>query len=105
MIPREKANDLVSRYYYMLPNNGLIDTGINSCDSRYKEAIECAFVAVNEIIDTLNYDIRDLDVRGNILLDLIKFITVLCINSFMISIMILYHLKKQKLIFTFPKTD
>lgn len=72
MEAREKANDLVNRYYYMLPNNGLIDTGINSCDSRYKEAIECAFVAVNEIIDTLNYDIRDLDVRGNILLDLIE---------------------------------
>ena len=68
---KEIANKLVSRYYYMLPNNGLIDTGINSCDSRYKEAIECAFVAVDEIINTLNYDIRDLDVRGNILLDLI----------------------------------
>tara|TARA_R110000868_G_scaffold407732_1_gene689472 strand:+ start:1898 stop:2245 length:348 start_codon:yes stop_codon:yes gene_type:complete len=72
MTPREKANDLVNRYYYMLPNNGLIDTGINSCDSRYKEAIKCAFVAVEEIINTLNYDIRDLDVRGNILLDLIE---------------------------------
>jgi hypothetical protein len=68
---KEIANELVSRYYYMLPNNGLIDTGINSCASRYKEAIECAFVAVDEIIGTLNYDIRDLDVRGNILLDLI----------------------------------
>ena len=72
MTTREIANNIVSRYYYMLPNNGSLNTGINSCESRYKEAIECAFVAVDEIIKTLNYDIRDLDVRGNILLDLIE---------------------------------
>ena len=50
MNPREKANDLVNRYYYMLPNNGSINEGINSCESRYNEAIECAFVAVDEIL-------------------------------------------------------
>jgi hypothetical protein len=54
MDSREKANDLVSRYYYMLPNNGKLNEGINSCDSRYKEAIECAFVAVDEIIKTFD---------------------------------------------------
>ena len=36
-------------------------------------AKQCALVAVDEIIKTLNYDIKDLDVRGNILLDLIKY--------------------------------
>jgi hypothetical protein len=72
MTTREIANHIVNRYYYMLPNNGSLNTGINSCESRYKEAIECAFVAVDEIIKTLNCDIRDLDVRGNILLDLIE---------------------------------
>jgi hypothetical protein len=52
MDSREKANDLVNRYYYMLPNNGKLNEGINSCDSRYKEAIECAFVAVDEILES-----------------------------------------------------
>jgi len=51
MDTREKANDLVNRYYYMLPNNGKLNEGINSCESRYNEAIECAFVAVDEIIN------------------------------------------------------
>jgi hypothetical protein len=52
MDTREKANDLVNRYYYMLPNNGSLSGGINSCDSRYKEAIECAFVTVDEILES-----------------------------------------------------
>lgn len=47
--PREKANNLVNRYYYTLPNNGELSSGINSCESRYKEAIQCALIAVNEI--------------------------------------------------------
>jgi hypothetical protein len=49
MNPREKANNLVNRYYYTLPNNGELSSGINSCESRYKEAIQCALIAVNEI--------------------------------------------------------
>ncbi len=57
MDSREKANDLVNRYYYMLPNNGSLSDGVNSCDSRYKEAIECAFVAVGEIITELTEEI------------------------------------------------
>ena len=57
MDSREKANDLVNRYYYMLPNNGYINSGINSCESRYKEAIECAFVTVDEIITELTEEI------------------------------------------------
>lgn len=37
------------------------------------EVKQCASIAVDEIINTLNSDIRDLDVRGNILLDLIEY--------------------------------
>jgi hypothetical protein len=51
MDSRQKANDLVNRYYYMLPNNGELNSGINSCESRYNEAIGCAFVAIDELID------------------------------------------------------
>ena len=39
------------------------------------QAKGCALIAVDEIINTLNSDIRDLDVRGNILLDLIEYWT------------------------------
>ena len=38
-----------------------------------ENAKKCALIAVDEIIDTLNYDIRDLDVRGSVLLDLITY--------------------------------
>lgn len=50
MDSREKANDLINRYYYMLPNNGELNSGINSCESRYNEAIECAFITVDELM-------------------------------------------------------
>ena len=36
-------------------------------------AKQCALIAAEETIRTLNEDIRDLDVRGNILLDLIEY--------------------------------
>ena len=48
--PRAEAQDLVLSFYYRLPNNGSLKTGINSCESRYKEAVVCAMVAVNKII-------------------------------------------------------
>jgi hypothetical protein len=57
MDSRQKANDLVNRYYYMLPNNGSLSDGINSCESRYNEAIECAFVTVEEMITELTEEI------------------------------------------------
>jgi hypothetical protein len=40
--PNEYARDMINKYYYTLPNNGSPNVGINSCESRYKEAIECA---------------------------------------------------------------
>ena len=50
MTSQEKAKDLVSKFYYMLPNNGGF-TGINNVESRYKEAKQCALIAVDEIIE------------------------------------------------------
>jgi hypothetical protein len=53
MIPSEKAKILVHTFYYKLPNNGYLDEGINSANSRYNEAIMCALVTVDEIIELL----------------------------------------------------
>ena len=63
MTPKERAIDIVDKF---------------QCDSRYDQlpteiAKIYALKAVYEIIRTLNYDIRDLDVRGSVLLDLIKY--------------------------------
>ena len=47
MSPHQKAAlEIIHDYYFMLPNNGSLNSGINSCDSRYKEAIECALIGV-----------------------------------------------------------
>lgn len=67
--PKEKADQLVGRYRKeILRGKYRIDGFV------IEELAEgCALIAVDEIIQTLNYDIRDLDVRGNVLLDLIKY--------------------------------
>jgi hypothetical protein len=57
MTPQEKAKQLYGKYY-----------GI---PLYIKTVKECCHIAVNEIIETLNYDIKDLDVRGSVLIDLI----------------------------------
>lgn len=68
MTPKEKAEDLFSTYRYALsiPNAPL---------GEHKDDVakNCALLAVDEILNTLNQDIRDLDVRGNVLLDLIHY--------------------------------
>lgn len=50
----EYATKLVHEFYYTLPNNGSHNTGINSCHSRYGEAIKCAHITVNRIKQALN---------------------------------------------------
>jgi hypothetical protein len=66
MTPKEKAKELYDKYAtYTVMWSGSINTTHQNCK-------QCALIAVDEIINTLNFDIRDLDVRGNILLDLIK---------------------------------
>ena len=48
--PKAEAQDLVLSFYYRLPNNGRLKTGINSCESRYKEAVMCAKLTLERII-------------------------------------------------------
>lgn len=66
--PEEKANELIEKFYSADETNSLSDGWI--CK---KIARQCAAICCEEIINTLNKDIRDLDVRGNVLLDLIKY--------------------------------
>ena len=56
MSPHQKAAlELIHDYYFMLPNNGSLNSGINSCESRYREGIECALLSVKRIILTLEF--------------------------------------------------
>ena len=56
MTPHQKAAlEIIHDYYFMLPNNGYMYGGCNSCDSRYKEGIECALLSVKRIILTLEF--------------------------------------------------
>lgn len=49
MTPKEKSKDLINSFYYALPNNGS-ETGLNSTTIRYKEAIQCALICVDEVL-------------------------------------------------------
>jgi hypothetical protein len=56
------ARKLINKFYYLLPNNGYRNEGLLSCDKRYKEAITCAIVCVEEIIENYEFDlINDLN--------------------------------------------
>ena len=62
MTPHQKAAlEIIHDYYFMLPNNGSLNSGINSCESRYKEGIECALLSVKRIILTLEFMIVESD--------------------------------------------
>lgn len=52
MTHKEKAKDLVNTFYYSLPNNGSTQ-GINSTTRRYQEAIKCALITVDNMIEEL----------------------------------------------------
>ena len=49
MIPKDKAYQLVTRFYLALPNNGS-QTGINNVHQRWEEGKRCAMMAVDEIL-------------------------------------------------------
>jgi hypothetical protein len=49
MIPKDKAHQLVTRFYLALPNNGS-QTGINNVHQRWEEGRMCAMMAVDEIL-------------------------------------------------------
>ena len=61
--PQDKAKEMYIKFYFVYVQN---------YTSKF-EVKQCALIAVDETIRTLNEDIRDLDVRGNILLDLIEY--------------------------------
>ena len=63
MTPKEKAQELVYKFYW---RETVLKCSIT-------DAKQCALIAVNAILLTLNKDIRDLDVVGNVLLDLIEY--------------------------------
>lgn len=50
MTPTDKAKELVNQYYFSLPNNGSFE-GINSIPKRWEEAVRCALIAVEHMID------------------------------------------------------
>jgi hypothetical protein len=54
MTPKEKATELVNKFYFKLSNNGSLSMGLNSCDARHKESIQCALIAVDEILKDNN---------------------------------------------------
>jgi hypothetical protein len=61
IINRSPAKKLINKFYYQLPNNGYRNEGLLSCDRRYKEAIACAIVCVEQIIENYEFDsIHDL---------------------------------------------
>lgn len=65
MTPKEKAIVLCKKYYR--------DSDLLAEDLSWIQAKECALITADEVINTLNYDIRDLDVRGSLLLDIIDY--------------------------------
>ena len=66
MTPKEKAEELIRKY-----DCGGLTTFLGHDVKIISK--QCAIIAVDETIRTLNEDIRDIDVRGNILLDLIEY--------------------------------
>ena len=71
MTPKEKAEELIGKFTKLdIEVFGEFDGYLTM---KNHDAKECALIAVDEIIKTLNEDIRDLDVRGNVLLDLIEY--------------------------------
>ena len=72
MIPEQKAIEILEKLIPHVYNeyDGSDGGGVYNAK---RHTIECALIVVDEIINTLNHDIRDLDVRGSVLLDLIKY--------------------------------
>ena len=58
MTPKDKANELVDRMYFIISNNGQF-TGVHSIPNKFAEAKKCALIAVDELI----YDTQDITDR------------------------------------------
>ena len=66
MMPKEKAEELYWKYYHQTEHYLLQK-------DESKVAKICALICCDEILLTLNKDIQDINVVGNILLDLIEY--------------------------------
>jgi hypothetical protein len=53
-IASQLAHNLVYKFYYALPNNGSLNIGPCNCNQRYAEALTCALIAVDEIIQVID---------------------------------------------------
>ena len=69
LTPKEKAKEL----YSLFSKHAKYWDCYNDSPLEIDHVKQCTLIAVDEIINTLNCDIRDLDVRGSILLDLIQY--------------------------------
>ncbi len=63
MTADKKAEELIDKFYFSLPNNGSFD-GINSIPSRWQEAKQCALIAVDELMQQC-WDYRDIDLGAS----------------------------------------
>lgn len=52
LTPKNKAQAIIDRMYFALPNNGSF-TGINNVEMRWQEARQCAEIAVQEMVDEI----------------------------------------------------
>ncbi len=50
---KKAAKQLIEKFYFALPNNGSL-SGINNINDRWNEAVDCALIAVDEIIDAMD---------------------------------------------------
>ena len=69
LTPKQKAKEL----YTLFSKNAKYWDCYNDSPLEIDHTKQCVLIAVDEIINTLNCDIRDLDVRGSVLLDLIQY--------------------------------
>ncbi len=50
---KKAAKQLIEKFYFALPNNGSL-SGTNNVNDRWNEAVDCALIAVDEIIDAMD---------------------------------------------------
>jgi hypothetical protein len=63
MTNKQHAFIFIHKFYFALPNNGSMNTGLCNCNQRYSEALTCALIAVNEIIKVIDPDVSNIDFK------------------------------------------
>lgn len=53
MDAKTQATELINEFYYALPNNGYACVGTNNVNARWEEAIKCALICVNNMLEVL----------------------------------------------------